>query len=86
MADLTPDNIATLLLAPSEAGYVALRDSIAQEGLRRAIVRWRGVTVDGRARERACRELGVAMAFDDFDDAHVDPQWWQVGRRAARGG
>jgi hypothetical protein len=61
MANLTPDVIAAVLPPPSEAGYVALRDSIAQEA-ENSMTEQATVTDNYKLQEidQACRLLARA--------------------------
>ena len=51
----------------SGAAFISLRDDIAANGLRQPIVLHEGKILDGRNRDRACREAGVEREFIEFD-------------------
>lgn len=51
-------------LAPAK--YEELLASIRQDGLRVPILLYRGQIIDGRARQRACEELGVTPTYIEF--------------------
>jgi ParB-like chromosome segregation protein Spo0J len=72
----TDDGVAGEVLAHELAGlfpdltdeeYEELKESIAANGLREPIVRYQGKILDGRARYRACRELGIKPDFVKWD-------------------
>src|SRR5438876_6167567 len=50
----------------SEAEYQELRDDIKARGLREPILRKSGFIIDGRHREKACRELGIEPKFQEY--------------------
>lgn len=64
LADLLP------AMAPTE--YDALKADIARHGIHEPIWTYSGLILDGRHRERACRELGIACPahYYDGDDPH----------------
>lgn len=64
--------VANLFPVMSEDEYRALRDDIAENGLRECVVFWKNKLVDGRNRLRACEELGIEASESELDD-DVDP-------------
>jgi hypothetical protein len=57
--------IADIWIEMPEEEYAELRDDIAQFGQKRPVVIYRGALVDGRARLRACQELGVECLYEE---------------------
>lgn len=57
--------IADIWIEMPEEEYAELRDDIAQFGQKRPVVIYRGALVDGRARMRACQELGVECLYEE---------------------
>jgi hypothetical protein len=52
----------------TEAEAKAMRASLRKVGLLAPIVLWREQIVDGRHREKFCRELGIAIRYGDITD------------------
>lgn len=59
--------VANIFPAMSDAEYQALKADIAEHGQRESIWTWRGQVIDGRHRERACDELGIACKARAYD-------------------
>lgn len=57
--------------------YENLRESIASEGCRDAIIIWNGFIVDGHNRYRACQEFGVPFRTleKEFEDEDAAIEW-----------
>jgi N6-adenosine-specific RNA methylase IME4 len=58
--------VADLFPAMSEAEYESLKADIQAHGQREPIWTWQGFIIDGRHRERACNELGMACAAREW--------------------
>lgn len=61
---------AELFPMMAAADFAALRDDIAEHGLRDPVIVYKGQLLDGRNRHKACEELGVEVdsyAVDDHD-------------------
>jgi adenine-specific DNA-methyltransferase len=56
----------------AEAEFRALCDDIKAHGLREPITTFEGKILDGRHRERACRETGVAPRFAEFTGSEAE--------------
>jgi len=50
-----------------EAEFVALKNDIAEHGVREPLWIWRGQIIDGRHRAQACEELGIVPAVREYD-------------------
>jgi hypothetical protein len=48
--------------------YQALKSDVAENGLKEAIVVYKGKIIDGRHRYRACIELGIEPKFREWDE------------------
>ena len=59
--------IAQILPAMSEREYAELKASIEANGLMQPITANQGAILDGRHRERACRELGIEPKFVEYN-------------------
>jgi N6-adenosine-specific RNA methylase IME4 len=55
-----------------EAEFESLKADIQAHGQREPIWTWQGLIIDGRHRERACNELGMACAARDWDGAEAE--------------
>lgn len=55
--------------------YQALKESIAQHGLLSPVVKRGGNVIDGRARIRACEELGIKSHFIELPEAANDSDY-----------
>lgn len=59
--------LADLVPSMTDEEYVALRDDIAEHGLRDEIVLYEGKVLDGRHRLRACRYTDIEPRFTDYE-------------------
>jgi len=59
--------LASLIPAMTDAEFAALREDIKANGLLDPIVLYEGAILDGRHRDRACEESGVAPAYVQFE-------------------
>jgi len=58
--------VAEIFPRMSEAEFAALKNDIAEHGLREPIWTWRGQVIDGRHRARACEELGSECPSQEY--------------------
>lgn len=58
--------VADIFPRMSEAEFSALKADISEHGIREPIWTWRGQVIDGRHRERACDELGLACPAREY--------------------
>lgn len=59
--------IANVFPEMSAAEFAALKEDIAEHGVREPVWTWRGQVLDGRHRARACRELGIECPEREYD-------------------
>lgn len=59
--------LAALIPEIGDDEYTSLRDSIREQGQLERIVLYQGVILDGRARYRACLDLGLDPLYRDFE-------------------
>jgi len=64
--------VANIFPSMMETEYAALKADIAANGQRERIWTWRGMTLDGRHRERACEELGIPVKAQVFEGTEAD--------------
>jgi ParB-like chromosome segregation protein Spo0J len=67
MKKLKAHPYADLFPMMTSAELEALAADIADNGLRQPVVRYQGMTLDGRNRLVACEKVGVEPTFTDFD-------------------
>lgn len=60
-------SLAELLPPLTDQEYAELREDIRDNGLLDKIIRYEGLILDGRHRERICLELGIEPAYEDYD-------------------
>lgn len=70
--------------AMRQPDYEELRNDIAEHGQREPIVMLDGKILDGRHRDRACRELGIEPRTEPYDLAWGDPLDWVVSVNVKR--
>lgn len=70
----TPDihPAANLFPMMDAASFAELKADIEKNGQRESVVYYRGQLLDGRNRDRACRELGIAVSECELDESE-DP-------------
>lgn len=59
--------VAEIFPRMGEAEFVALKNDIAEHGVREPLWIWRGQIIDGRHRAQACEELGIVPAVREYD-------------------
>lgn len=79
---MKPHPLATLIPEMTAQQYAELRDDIKANGLRDAITLLDGMILDGRHREKACREAGVEPFYEDFPGG--DPEAFVISRNLKR--
>lgn len=81
-SEYPPHELALLIPPMGETDYCALRDSIADQGLQRAITLYEGKVLDGLHRQRAVLELGVRLRTEEYTGG--DPLGFVVAANVAR--
>jgi len=59
--------VAEIFPRMGEAEFVALKNDIAEHGVREPLWIWRGQIIEGRHRAQACEELGIVPAVREYD-------------------
>src|SRR5437899_2367990 len=82
---------ALIIPEMNQEEFQSLKASIKQNGLRESIKTLNGKILDGRHRERACRELGIEPRYEDVEtdspmryvlDLNVERRQLTVGQKA----
>ena len=80
--------LSTIFPTPPELDLLLLKENIQQNGVRDAVVAWKGkgTIVDGHNRSRICKELGIPYPVIEmeFEDINAAKTWMvknQLGRR-----
>jgi hypothetical protein len=60
--------LANLFPTMAPTAFERLKDDIRQHGQRNLVLTYHGKIVDGRCRDRACRELGIPPRTVEWDD------------------
>jgi N6-adenosine-specific RNA methylase IME4 len=71
-SNLDINTLHSILPQMSDDEYELLKNDIEQNGLRVPLVQLNGVVVDGRARLKACKELGITPQYQVLDCAEND--------------
>jgi hypothetical protein len=82
MTEYPPHDLALLIPPMDDVDYQTLRDSIAEQGLLRAITLHEGKVLDGIHRQRAALELGLKPRYEKY--AGGDPLGFVVAANVAR--